>query len=70
MKKKVSYTGEAEKAECTVLKLQAYKTRPKEFGALEFSAGNGKMSFSIVMVSARGAPWFKPLCTTLSLGLP
>jgi len=38
-----------------VSKLQAYKTRPKEFGALEFSAGNGKMSFSIVMVSARGA---------------
>ena len=33
-----------------VSKLQAYKTRPKEF-----SAGNGKMSFSIVMVSARGA---------------
>jgi len=53
-----------------VSKLQAYKTRPKEFGALEFSAGNGKMSFSIVMVSARGAPWFKPLCTALSLGLP
>ena len=38
-----------------VSKLQTYKTRPKEFGALEFSAGNGKISFSIGMVSARGA---------------
>ncbi|KAF3635485.1 hypothetical protein FXO37_25969 [Capsicum annuum] len=41
-----------------VSKLQAYKTRPKEFGALEFSAGNGKMSFYIVMV---------PLVTTASM---
>lgn len=39
----------------TCLSFQAYKTRPKEFGALEFSAGNGKMSFYIGMVSARGA---------------
>lgn len=39
----------------TCLSFQASKTRPKEFGALEFSAGNGKMSFSIVMVSARVA---------------
>ncbi|KAI3667059.1 hypothetical protein L6452_42101 [Arctium lappa] len=39
----------------TCLSFQASNTRPKEFGALEFSAGNGKMSFYIVMVSARGA---------------
>lgn len=34
-----------------ISKLQAYKTRPKEFGAIEFSAGNGNERFSIGMVS-------------------
>ncbi|PHT42247.1 hypothetical protein CQW23_16272 [Capsicum baccatum] len=48
-----------------VSKLQAYKTRPKEFEALEFSAGNGKMSFYIVMVSSRGDLWFEHLYAQL-----
>lgn len=51
-----------------VSKLQTYKTRPKEFGALEFSAGNGKISFSIGMARSLSLP-ARPNSNLWSFGL-